>query len=56
MQSLEGVKIVVKDPNGGRSITSTGRRDMDRIAGQVKRSLFNTENESRNIRDTLIIH
>ena len=52
MQSLEGVKIVVKDPNGGRSITSTGIRDMDRIAGQVKRSLFNVENKSRNIRVT----
>lgn len=54
MQSLEGVKIVVKDPNGGRSITSTGRRDMDRIAGQVKRSLLNTENESQNITEFLV--
>merc|ERR1712142_204260 len=35
LQSLEGVKVVTTDVNGGRSITSTGRRDMDRIAGQV---------------------
>ena len=35
LQSLEGVKIVAKDANGGRSITSTGQRDMDRIASQV---------------------
>jgi len=35
LQSLEGVKILSKDVNGGRSITSTGRRDMDRIAGQT---------------------
>merc|ERR1712071_576552 len=35
LQSLEGVKMVTKDTNGGRTLTSTGRRDMDRIAGQV---------------------
>ncbi|XP_057301955.1 uncharacterized protein LOC130636300 [Hydractinia symbiolongicarpus] len=35
LQSLEGMNIVSTDVNGGRSITSTGRRDMDRIAGQV---------------------
>merc|ERR1711970_1495585 len=35
LQSLEGVKIVTKDANGGRSITPQGQRDMDRIAGQV---------------------
>merc|ERR1712189_49885 len=34
LQSLEGIKIVTKDANGGRSIAPTGRRDMDRIAGQ----------------------
>merc|ERR1712142_524967 len=35
LQSLEGIKIVTKDANGGRSIAPTGRRDMDRVAGQV---------------------
>ena len=35
LQSLEGVIIVTKDANGGRSITPQGQRDMDRIAGQV---------------------
>merc|ERR1712002_1208490 len=35
LQSLEGIKLVTKDVNGGRSIAPTGRRDMDRVAGQV---------------------
>merc|ERR1712150_89549 len=35
LQSLEGIKRVTKDVNGGRSIAPTGRRDMDRIAGQL---------------------
>ena len=35
LQSLEGLKMVTKDENGGRTLTSTGRRDMDRIACQV---------------------
>merc|ERR1712076_126360 len=35
LQSLEGIKLITKDVNGGRSIAPTGRRDMDRIAGQV---------------------
>uniref|UniRef100_A0A8C4QFD7 Small ribosomal subunit protein eS19 n=1 Tax=Eptatretus burgeri TaxID=7764 RepID=A0A8C4QFD7_EPTBU len=35
LQSLEMLKMVEKDPNGGRRLTSIGRRDMDRIAGQV---------------------
>merc|ERR1712168_1643862 len=34
LQSLEGIKLVTKDVNGGRTIAPTGRRDMDRIAGQ----------------------
>merc|ERR1712121_236170 len=38
LQSLEGIKIVTKDVNGGRSIAPTGRRDMDRIAGQLLHS------------------
>lgn len=37
LQALEGMKLVETDTNGGgRSITPTGRRDMDRIAGQVR--------------------
>merc|ERR1712042_135608 len=35
LQSLEGIKVITKDVNGGRSIAPTGRRDMDRVAGQV---------------------
>ncbi|WAR05274.1 RS19-like protein [Mya arenaria] len=35
LQSLEGLKIVEKDPNGGRRLTSQGRRDLDRIAAQI---------------------
>merc|ERR1712042_249528 len=35
LQSLEGIKLVTKDVNGGRSIAPTGRRDMDRVAGQL---------------------
>ncbi|XP_076457526.1 small ribosomal subunit protein eS19-like [Babylonia areolata] len=37
LQSLEGLKMVEKDPNtGGRKLTAQGRRDLDRIAAQVK--------------------
>lgn len=36
LQTLESLKWVEKDPNGGRRITSQGRRDLDRIAAQVK--------------------
>lgn len=35
LQSLEAMKLVQKDSNGGRSITPQGQKDMDRIAGQV---------------------
>uniref|UniRef100_A0A8C5BF41 Small ribosomal subunit protein eS19 n=2 Tax=Gadus morhua TaxID=8049 RepID=A0A8C5BF41_GADMO len=35
LQSLELLKMVEKDPNGGRRVTSQGTRDLDRIAGQV---------------------
>ncbi|XP_025758189.1 40S ribosomal protein S19 isoform X2 [Oreochromis niloticus] len=34
LQALEGLKMVEKDPNGGRRLTSQGQRDLDRIAGQ----------------------
>ena len=36
LQSLEALKLVEKDPNGGRKMTSQGRRDLDRIAAQVQ--------------------
>nr|XP_046273743.1 40S ribosomal protein S19 isoform X1 [Scatophagus argus]XP_046273744.1 40S ribosomal protein S19 isoform X1 [Scatophagus argus] len=35
LQALEGLKMVEKDPNGGRRLTPQGQRDLDRIAGQV---------------------
>ncbi|XP_058475804.1 small ribosomal subunit protein eS19 isoform X1 [Solea solea] len=35
LQALEGLKMVEKDPSGGRRLTSQGQRDLDRIAGQV---------------------
>ncbi|CAH1796410.1 unnamed protein product [Owenia fusiformis] len=35
LQSLEGLKLVEKHPSGGRRLTSSGRRDLDRIAAQI---------------------
>ena len=35
LQALESLKLVEKDPNGGRRLTSQGRRDLDRIAAQL---------------------
>ena len=34
--TLGGFKLAEKDPNGGRQLTSQGRRDLDRIAAQIK--------------------
>merc|ERR1712217_983566 len=36
LQSLEALKLVTKDGNGGRVLTPQGRRDLDRISAQVK--------------------
>ncbi|XP_008191702.1 small ribosomal subunit protein eS19 [Tribolium castaneum] len=36
LQSLEGLKLIEKTPTGGRELTQQGRRDLDRIAAQVK--------------------
>merc|ERR1719369_1374889 len=36
LQALEALKLAEKDPNGGRRLTSQGRRDLDRIAAQIK--------------------
>lgn len=39
LQSLEQMKLVEKvDNNNGRRLTSQGRRDLDRIAAQVKQA------------------
>ena len=39
LQTLETLKWVEKDPtNGGRRLTSQGRRDLDRIAAQVSKT------------------
>merc|ERR1719273_2897916 len=35
LQSLESLKLVEKGPNGGRRLSSQGRRDLDRIAAQI---------------------
>ena len=35
MKGLEEMKLISKHPDGGRVITSAGRRDADRIASQV---------------------
>lgn len=36
LQSLEAAKLIEKAPDGGRKLTQQGRRDLDRIAAQVK--------------------
>jgi small subunit ribosomal protein S19e len=36
LQALEAIKLVEKDANGGRRLTSQGFRDLDRIASQIK--------------------
>ncbi|KAH8268086.1 hypothetical protein KR018_012665 [Drosophila ironensis] len=35
MQALEAGRMVEKHPDGGRKLTSTGQRDMDRLANQI---------------------
>lgn len=35
LQSLESMKMVEKDPTGGRRLSSNGRRDLERIASQM---------------------
>ena len=36
LQTLESIKWVEKDPNGGRRLSKQGRKDLDRIAVQLK--------------------
>jgi len=38
LQALEEMGLVEKDANGGRKLTSQGRRDMDRIAAQIAKA------------------
>merc|ERR1712111_253673 len=38
LQALEQLKLVEKDANGGRKMSSQGRRDLDRIAAQIKQA------------------
>merc|ERR550539_113863 len=38
LQALESLKLVEKDANGGRKLTSQGRRDLARIAAQIKQT------------------
>jgi len=38
LQALEKLKVLEKDSEGGRRITSDGMRDLDRIAGQVAKA------------------
>jgi len=36
LHQLESLGVVEKDGKGGRVITASGMRDLDRIAGRVK--------------------
>eukprot|EP00047_Mylnosiga_fluctuans_P001329 m.219783 g.219783 ORF g.219783 m.219783 type:complete len:142 (-) comp10247_c0_seq1:55-480(-) len=38
VKCLESIKILEKGATGGRQISKTGRRDLDRIAGQVNQA------------------
>ena len=38
LQTLEALKLIEKNPNGGRQLTNQGHRDLDRIAAQIKAS------------------
>ncbi|KAM7268679.1 hypothetical protein ACFE04_010845 [Oxalis oulophora] len=35
LQQLEKLSIIEQSPNGGRRITSTGRRDLDQVSGRI---------------------
>ncbi|GIY13327.1 40S ribosomal protein S19 [Caerostris darwini] len=38
LQALENLKLVEQDANGGRKLSNQGRRDLDRIASQIRKS------------------
>lgn len=44
LQSLEAFNWVEKHPDGGRRLSQQGRRDLDRIAAQVKAKAKTVEN------------
>ena len=44
LQALEGIKWVEKAPHGGRRLTSLGKRDLDRIAVQVRKRTKKQQN------------
>ncbi|KAL2528628.1 40S ribosomal protein S19-3 [Forsythia ovata] len=35
LQQLQEMSIIEMDPRGGRTITSSGRRDLDQVAGRI---------------------
>jgi small subunit ribosomal protein S19e len=43
LKQLEKLQVIEKDPKGGRKITVTGQRDLDRIAGQIVNKTTNTK-------------
>ncbi|KAF7996601.1 hypothetical protein HCN44_002247 [Aphidius gifuensis] len=51
LQSLEALKLIEKDPRGGRVLTAAGRRDLDRIAAQIKAK----SNSQMKMQETLVL-
>ncbi|OMH81315.1 40S ribosomal protein S19 [Zancudomyces culisetae] len=45
LQALEKLNILEKDNNGGRKISSTGQRDLDRISAQVVKTKLAAEQQ-----------
>ncbi|KAJ3281994.1 40S ribosomal protein S19 [Borealophlyctis nickersoniae] len=39
LQALEKIKVLEKDPNGGRRISTDGQKDLDRIAQQIVKAI-----------------
>jgi len=42
LKTLSSLKVVEIDPKGGRRITQTGQRDLDRIAGRIASNRIKT--------------
>lgn len=38
LQALEKLNLIEKDNNGGRQVSSAGRRDLDRVAGLLAKT------------------
>uniref|UniRef100_A0A4D5R9B8 Ribosomal protein S19 n=1 Tax=Scolopendra viridis TaxID=118503 RepID=A0A4D5R9B8_SCOVI len=47
LHALENLKMVEKDSSGGRRLTSQGRRDLDRIAAQIKGKPKSSKSKSK---------